>query len=178
MYQVKWKVSVMSDLLQPRGLYSPPGSSVHGILQARIVEWAAVSFSGGIFWTQESNPHLLHCGQTFYRLSHQGSPTCLQWLLREGGFYVYLASFCEVWLFTHIYIVFYNNKWGRRWELAKHRSPSRSPLPQRVWRGIRLREGGEGRLIWQDFRWEPFAASSYSELGVGLLLQESLVWTE
>ena len=25
--------------------YSPPGSSVHGILQARILEWAAISFS-------------------------------------------------------------------------------------------------------------------------------------
>ena len=24
---------------------SPPGSSVHGILQARIMEWAAISFS-------------------------------------------------------------------------------------------------------------------------------------
>ena len=24
---------------------SPPGSSVHGILQARILEWAAISFS-------------------------------------------------------------------------------------------------------------------------------------
>ena len=27
--------------------YSPPGSSVHGILQAGILEWAAISFSGG-----------------------------------------------------------------------------------------------------------------------------------
>ena len=25
--------------------YSPPGSSVHGILQARILEWVAISFS-------------------------------------------------------------------------------------------------------------------------------------
>ena len=25
---------------------SPPGSSVHGILQARILEWVAISFSG------------------------------------------------------------------------------------------------------------------------------------
>ena len=25
--------------------YSPPGSSVHGISQARILEWAAISFS-------------------------------------------------------------------------------------------------------------------------------------
>ena len=24
--------------------YSPPGSSVHGIFQARILEWAAISF--------------------------------------------------------------------------------------------------------------------------------------
>ena len=27
--------------------YSPPGFSVHGILQARILEWVAVSFSRG-----------------------------------------------------------------------------------------------------------------------------------
>ena len=26
---------------------SPPGSSVHGILQARVLEWAAISFSKG-----------------------------------------------------------------------------------------------------------------------------------
>ena len=30
-------LSVMSDSLRPHGLYSPPGSSVHGILQARIL---------------------------------------------------------------------------------------------------------------------------------------------
>ena len=27
--------------------YSPPSSSVHGILQARILEWVAISFSRG-----------------------------------------------------------------------------------------------------------------------------------
>ena len=27
--------------------YSPPGSSVHGVLQARILEWVAISFSKG-----------------------------------------------------------------------------------------------------------------------------------
>ena len=27
--------------------YSPPGSSVHGISQARILEWVAIPFSGG-----------------------------------------------------------------------------------------------------------------------------------
>ena len=31
---------------------SPPGSSVHGILQARVLEWVAISFSRGLFPTQ------------------------------------------------------------------------------------------------------------------------------
>ena len=42
---------------------SPPGSSVHGILQARILEWVAISFSRGIFPTQGSNPGLPDCRQ-------------------------------------------------------------------------------------------------------------------
>ena len=29
--------------------YSPPGSSVYGISQARILEWVAISFSRGSF---------------------------------------------------------------------------------------------------------------------------------
>ena len=29
--------------------YSPPGSSIHGILQARILEWVAMSSSKGYF---------------------------------------------------------------------------------------------------------------------------------
>ena len=37
---------------------SLPGSYVHGILQARILEWVAMTFSC-IFLTQGSNPHLL-----------------------------------------------------------------------------------------------------------------------
>ena len=39
---------------------SPPGSSVHGILQARILEQVAISSSRGIFPTQGSNLCLLH----------------------------------------------------------------------------------------------------------------------
>ena len=43
---------------------SPPGSSVRGILQARILEWVAIPFSrAGIFPTQGLNPGLLHCRQ-------------------------------------------------------------------------------------------------------------------
>ena len=49
---------------------SPLGSSVHGILQARILEWVAISFSRGIFPTQGSNQGLLRCRRIIYRLSH------------------------------------------------------------------------------------------------------------
>ena len=41
---VKWSRSVMSNSLWPVDC-SPPSSSVHGILQARILEWVAISFS-------------------------------------------------------------------------------------------------------------------------------------
>ena len=34
---------------------SPPGSSVYGIFQARLLEWVAISFSREIFLTQGSN---------------------------------------------------------------------------------------------------------------------------
>ena len=47
--------------------------TVHGFLQARILEWVAVPFSREIFPTQGSNPGLLHCRQILYQLSHQGS---------------------------------------------------------------------------------------------------------
>ena len=42
----KWSRSVVSDCLPPRGLYLT-GSSVHGIFQARVLEWGAISFSRG-----------------------------------------------------------------------------------------------------------------------------------
>ena len=32
---------------------SPPGSSVHGILQARILEWVAIPFFRGSFWPRD-----------------------------------------------------------------------------------------------------------------------------
>ena len=49
---------------------SSPGSSIHGILQVRMLEWVAIQ---GIFPTQESKLGLLHCWKILSRLSHQGS---------------------------------------------------------------------------------------------------------
>ena len=43
----KWSCSVMSDSFCDPVDCSPPGSSIHGILQARILEWVAIPFSRG-----------------------------------------------------------------------------------------------------------------------------------
>ena len=53
--------------------YSPPGSSVHGILQARILEWVAIP-SPGDLPDAGIEPGLLPCRQILYCLSRQGSP--------------------------------------------------------------------------------------------------------
>ena len=59
--------------------YSPPGSSIHGILQARILEWVAISFSRGssLPRDQTHEPLLLHWQLDFLPLNHQGRPKYL-----------------------------------------------------------------------------------------------------
>ena len=57
---------------------SPPGSSVHGISQARILEWVTISYSKGFFSTQRLNPplsRLLHWQGDSLPLCHLGSPS-------------------------------------------------------------------------------------------------------
>jgi len=66
--------SVVSDSLQPHGLYSPwnsPGQNT-GV--------GSLSLLQGIFPTQGLNPGLPHYRQILYQLSHQGSPKILGWV--------------------------------------------------------------------------------------------------
>ena len=42
---VKVLIAQLCLTLQSSGLYRLPGSSVHGILQGRILEWVAIPFS-------------------------------------------------------------------------------------------------------------------------------------
>ena len=51
---------------------SPPGSSVHGIFQARVLQWVAISFQG-IFPTQGLTLRLLHWQAGSLLLYHLGS---------------------------------------------------------------------------------------------------------
>ena len=57
-------------------LWDPMNYKVHGIFQARILEWVAFPF----FPTQGSNPGLPHCRQILCCLSYQGSPRILEWV--------------------------------------------------------------------------------------------------
>ena len=50
--------------------YSPPGSSVHGIFQTRILEWVSISFSRGSCWPRDQT-HVPHT-HSFLPLSHPG----------------------------------------------------------------------------------------------------------
>ena len=73
-------------LSDPMGC-SPPGSSVHGTFQARVLEWGAIAFSGKpnntgvgslsllqrLFPTQESNRGVLNCRRILHQLSYQGN---------------------------------------------------------------------------------------------------------
>ena len=56
------KVKVAQSCLT---LYDPMDCTVCGILQAGILDLAAIPFSRGIFPTQGSNPGLLHWGRRF-----------------------------------------------------------------------------------------------------------------
>ena len=55
----------------------PPGSSVHGISQARILKWIAISFFRGRSQPRDRNhvSRLLHWQSDSLLLSHLGSPT-------------------------------------------------------------------------------------------------------
>ena len=50
------------------------GSSVHGVLQTRILEWVAITYSRASSLTQGLNLGLLYCRQILYYLNHRRSP--------------------------------------------------------------------------------------------------------
>ena len=63
---------------------SPPGSYVQGILKASVLEWVAISLSRGYSQPRDqTNPGLLHCRQTHYHLSHQGTLKQYKVLLKK-----------------------------------------------------------------------------------------------
>ena len=77
--------SVVSNSFVTPWTVALPGSSVCGSLQARILEWVAISSSRGIFPTQGSNLRLLYGQMGSLPLSHLGSPFCTLRGYKESG---------------------------------------------------------------------------------------------
>ena len=69
--QGKPKLKVSQSYLT---LCDPMNHTVHGVPQARILDWVTSSLFQRIFPTQELNWGLLHCRWILYQLSYQGSP--------------------------------------------------------------------------------------------------------
>ena len=73
----KWLTICVSCSVVPNSLWpmdcSPPGSSVHGILQVRILEWIAIPLSRGSSWPRDWTPVSYIAGGFFTILSHKGS---------------------------------------------------------------------------------------------------------
>ena len=96
---MKWKLLSHVWLFCDSMHYSPPGSSVHGILQGRILEWVAFPFSRGSSQSRDqSNTSLLHCRWILYQLSYQGA-------FRQGQLEA------EVWCGSHFW-----GRMGGKWE--------------------------------------------------------------
>ena len=64
---------------------SPPGSSVHGILQARTLEWVAISSSRELFPTQGSNLGLLYLQADSLPSEPPGKPNILGDTIKGEG---------------------------------------------------------------------------------------------
>ena len=90
--------SVVSNSLQPHGLYNPWNSP------GQNTGMGGLSLLQGIFPTQESNWGLLHCRQILYQLSYQGSPRLSYNVFGVSRFQT--SASCCLWSFnvtTHSY---------------------------------------------------------------------------
>ena len=75
--------------------WSPPGPSVHGIFQARILEWVTVSSSRGFFWPRDGT-----------QISYVSCISCIDrqilhcWGTREAHYFI--IHFSSVQSLSHV----------------------------------------------------------------------------
>ena len=92
---VQFSYSVVSNSLQPHGLYLPD-SSVYGILQARIRGWVAIPFSRGSSWPRDWTQISCIAGRFF-----------TVWTTRETHVIIILSHFIHFffWGFWYFFVV-------------------------------------------------------------------------
>ena len=82
-------VLVVSDSCDPMDC-SPPGSSVHGIYQAGILEWVIISFSRGSSWPRDRT-QVSHIADRFFSV----------WASREALLWRYFSIFTGLCNYQH-----------------------------------------------------------------------------
>ena len=97
---------------------SPPGSSVHGILQERIMEWVAIPFSRGSSWPRVQTRVSCIAGRSF-----------TVWATREDHS---LCKVKEVKSLSHVRL------FVTPWTVAHQAPPSMGFSKQEYWSGLPL----------------------------------------
>ena len=132
--------------------YSPPGSSFHGILQARILEWFIMLSSRGSSWPRDETCvsyvsytgrqvlyHSCHRGNTFWfkdtHFSYPKADQVFRQVLSWGGRELYLT-------------------WGRNCTELMERSAA-------LLHGTFLRTPQKAHSVWYFFMHQPRAASVF-----------------
>ena len=79
--------------------HSPSGSSLHGILQARTLEWVAIPYSKGSSWARDG-PWVCYIAGRFFAI----------WTTREAHL-IYPLAVWETWFYPWIEKI----PWRREW---------------------------------------------------------------
>ena len=117
----------MSDSLWPHALHSPwnsPGWNTGA---------DTLSFLQGIFPTHRLNFGLPHCGWILYQLSHQGSPTTLEWVAypftrgsswsrNRTSVFCIAGGFFTSWATREAQSFLFPTKWKDSWHLLEEES--------------------------------------------------------
>ena len=102
---------------------SPPGSSAHGILQARVLEWVAISFSTESSWPKDQT-----------HTSHIGRQVLYHWTTKKVHIFHYFTlkeiQRKKVKLLSHVQL------FVTPWAVAYQVSPSMGFSRQEYWSGL------------------------------------------
>ena len=119
---------------------SPPGSSVHGILQAGILEWVTVSFS---HWSSRprNQTRVSSTAVIFFTVWSTSIFSCEVWLLYSLLAYSCFTMLCSFLLYSKVhqlYVYIYSLYFGCSSPLGHHRALSRVPWAQNIYNRFSL----------------------------------------
>ena len=134
--------------------YSLPGSSDHGIFQARVLEWVAISFFRGSSWPRDRTQVSCIAGR-FFTTKSPGKP------LLQRGKYKTIKIFClpipSLSLFSLVcysLLLLYSDIWRRSWGHTGDRPRVKSGVVSKGKGLVWVPEVSEAGLVfWSQEQW-------------------------